>query len=95
MAEFDDDDDSDIGFEPRWSAASIVRRVVIIAFALGFTGAAFYFWGLVGNAMHNYFETPTVAPGQTPGEVTVNVLPPQKDRPPRDPDCTGKASCPK
>jgi hypothetical protein len=59
-----------------------LRRVLMLAVAIGLTLAVFEFWGRLGSAMGIAIATKVAqpAPQQTPGEVSVTIVPPPAKR---------------
>ncbi|HEY8699081.1 MAG TPA: hypothetical protein VIM02_15870 [Rhizomicrobium sp.] len=55
-----------------------LRRLLMLAVAIGLTLAVFEFWGRLGSAMGIAIATKVAqpAPQQTPGEVSVIIVPP-------------------
>ena len=57
-----------------------LRRLLMLAVAIGITLAVFEFWGKLGSAMGVVLPTKVVEPAQpqTPGEVSVTIVSPVK-----------------
>jgi hypothetical protein len=55
-----------------------LRRLLMLAVAIGLTLAVFEFWGKLGSAMGIVLATKVAEPAQpqTPGEVSVTIVPP-------------------
>jgi hypothetical protein len=56
-----------------------LRRLLMLAVAIGLTLAVFEFWGRLGSAMGIAIATKVAQPAQpqqTPGEVSVTIVPP-------------------
>lgn len=62
-------------------AQAILMRVLILAAAIGLTAGLLEFWGLAAGVMGNYFSGKPSANGD--GIVTVQILPPPKNPPPK------------
>ncbi|HWD49478.1 MAG TPA: hypothetical protein VG309_06095 [Rhizomicrobium sp.] len=80
---------------------TILRHIAFIAVALIVTFVLFEFWGRFGSEMTHVTKLEASAPApsvqpqpqeqpvqQTPGEVTMSIVPPK-------PNCTKKHPCPK
>ena len=57
-----------------------LRRLIMLAVAIGLTLAVFEFWGKLGSAMGVVLATKVAEPAQqqTPGEVSVTIVSPAK-----------------
>jgi hypothetical protein len=58
---------------------SILLRIAIIVFAVGFTAFTFNFWGDFSRAMDNYLTMTTKedAPAKPSGVVTMSIIQPK------------------